>query len=56
VYEDTVFCLRKLPVATEFIGYMGKVNNTWVITTYISPEGTMKMALGSVQGDLQGNT
>lgn len=26
------------PIATQFGGYMGKINGSWVITTYISPD------------------
>ncbi len=31
------FAYEDCPIATEYIGYMGKVNGKWVITTYISP-------------------
>jgi hypothetical protein len=30
------FAYENCPVTTEFKGYMGKVNDEWVITTYIS--------------------
>lgn len=33
-----VFAYEGCPVATEYKGYMGKVNGEWVITTYISPD------------------
>lgn len=32
------FAYENCPVATNFIGYMGKVNGEWVITTDISQE------------------
>ena len=32
------FAYESCPVATNFKGYMGKVNGEWVITTYISPD------------------
>jgi hypothetical protein len=32
------FAYENCPVATEFKGYMGKVNGAWVITTYISSD------------------
>ena len=32
------FAYEDCPIATEYIGYMGKVNGKLVITTYISPD------------------
>lgn len=41
------FAYDECPIATEYKGYMGKVNGKWVITTYISsdqnnPDGSPK--------------
>lgn len=36
--RDLYFAYENCPVATNFKGYMGKVNGEWVITTYISPD------------------
>lgn len=36
--KDLYFAYEDCPIATEFKGYMGKINGNWVITTYISPD------------------
>ena len=45
--RELYFAYEDCPVATEFKGYMGKVNGEWVITIYISndtvnPDGSPK--------------
>ena len=34
--KDLYFAYEDCPVATEFKGYMGKINDNWIITIYIS--------------------
>ena len=36
--RELYFAYDECPVATEYKGYMGKVNGKWVITTAISPD------------------
>lgn len=36
--KDLYFAYEDCPIATEFKGYMGKINGSWVITTYISSD------------------
>ncbi|MBQ6814680.1 MAG: hypothetical protein IJP13_03990 [Lachnospiraceae bacterium] len=36
--KEVYFAYENCPVATNYKGYMGKVNGQWVITTYISPD------------------
>ena len=38
--KDLYFSYEDCPVATEFKGYMGKINDNWTITTYISSDQT----------------
>lgn len=45
--KTVYICYNGCPVATNFAGYMGKVNSQWVITTYISPD--QKNADGSAK-------
>ena len=36
--EELYYAYENCPVATNFMGYMGKVNGEWVITTEISQD------------------